>query len=1026
MTYLPQNLHVLLIDDKISEFDLNKVDYKKYYQYFDQNLKYYFKKKRSQLSNFRGEFFIHYCDQPANLEKIFEKNKEKEDKVFDFPIDVILLDFNFEKIDRETSLGYSFLYEGKKYAGIAIYRYISNYKKNGISSIPLLFVTGEKIGKNGDIKAIKDIDEIENEKYRYLIENIKIEDRQNKEDNLKIFKERCIYKDNNWIKILSDKIIKSHNQYYSNVLNPEKTNHLLHRISKEIYFFQRLDLERNEIISGPIKYPKYKITLKPSREDNLILTNIDNMDNLNERITGTYLYEKKSNKGEIEFKIPDQIGGEILDYIKTKNKSENSITVLTQSKSDIFSDIYYYGQPKHPRSSKSTSVKFGGKDFKNRIFLAATPVTAFSGITGNRIDNYLNKICHLYNWGVGGIILKTVYYEIDDYKRDCKKVDNQGKKRVKNNEDITFDDIQDISVTRCYSYFNSDKDKEQKSFSKKLYNTGKTAKENIDVDELICLLKKITYLEKTEKENTNFYKDLSKTIILSLGSHQYRSIYWNMLFKKLFEKERNKAFDFIEVNARHAMRKISEDSCKILADENLNPYLFGVDEYFIPPDLSNFYGYWKNFENWVETIQRLGIKYKKYIMLKLPYRSDLNILISIVRETISKVFSQMKEYLEKTNESKDDRYGITAISVINTIKSPYQVEKLKTTTGSFSGDFANLPQTSGEGLKELRNITLYTLSNICTSTENEEKASSNLDISASGGIMGKNDIIQCFKLGAKTVQLSSNIILEGWKNSYLIYDIKKGENIFKESDDSSFYFHTRNIKKLSRRKVKFIPERCHHCGNCINTFYCDAIINKFFKNTIIGQYFIPRSPIIKKENCTGCGLCVDLCEHSALVLEYENALGQDFPKCPICSNNSERVFIYPYEEINRQNYKTFFCLKCETIFGRNEKGPWKVFSVINSKIVVNIKKQNIKMEKETNVLNLHSTKLELAHNIRIKMDVMNFINCEIFVMNSAKKYKISELRNCKKSMIKNIGENKFYAHKDKEKQYMEIILEETN
>jgi Pyruvate/2-oxoacid:ferredoxin oxidoreductase delta subunit len=999
MSFLPKNLHILVIDDKIGG---TEPEFKKFTQYFDHRLKCCLKRKMGSLDNFEGEIFIHYLDTPAKLESRLLVGSDYKEII---PIDVILLDINFERlgklnvndedvdIEAFNSLTSSFLYEGKKFVGFAIYRYLKYYYRYGISSIPKIIISGDTTLL--DFIGGGKLENISESYQRFFTDEFKKKELDNSEKFDKDLFEKHFQskQQDNWIEQTADKAFYRHSEYFKNIDSDDlrrKTEHLIHRLQNEYHFFRMFDLNINKnefLTTNSDLYPQYEFEISGSKlsdeidefEKKIIIKTKSG--DLTPVFKGLLGNDKKKIEGEFKLSSPKDLGDNWfsnLYSLYTKMGSKNRY--YKPESNDLIGNKLYYGKvtkatyaPKidekicndcksricenyinshkcdgmkyHVKKKCPTilgecikcelclknidrcsngaikkggpvsndTISFGGKEFENRVFLAATPVTAFSGIGKNDFKKkaYINKIEHLYAQGKpGGIILKTVYMEEDDNSSDITEV-----------EKIEVENIRELNVARCYR-------ESQKSGNRlNLYNTGKTANENIDYTELRDLLIEL---------NTSSFSN-NKSLIISLGSHSYGDLLWEKFFETIFLQDSkikikiNEVFDFIEINARHSMRKISQDCSAKESNDLLNPYIFGVDEYFISPDLSNYTGFWKKFEEWIETIHKLGIKYEKFLMIKLPYRSDLNMLIYIIRKIIKKV--NKEEYgKEFINGYESNRRGITAISAINTIKSPYSLSNLKIHKDlNLIADFNAIPQTSGNGLTQLRNITLYTLSNICGSFCDEIDG---LDISASGGIMSEDDIYHSISLGAKTVQISSWYLLEG-------FTVKMDKIPESEGDESNFYFNTMQLGKIPRRKIKFIPERCLQCGKCTNTYYCDAIVNKFIKGKGIKKMLVPNSPIINEAFCSGCGMCASVCDSTALVLEYENAIkidntdehdGAPVPKsallnenkCPICCNKESHIFVYPLETINTgkldQNKEKlewrqyYYCSKCSVLF----------------------------------------------------------------------------------------------------------------
>ena len=993
MPFFPENIHVLVIDDKIGS---PKPEFRKHTQYFDHRLKSQLLEKLKKNDRWRGDIYIHYLNSPGKLETILAGSDY--DKIV--PVDIILLDINFERLgdadsdDAFNNLTSSFLYEGPEYAGIPIYRFLTSYSRHGIASIPILIISGDNIVEippttNMDKKKI----------YTEFINEL----------DLNNLKEIFIHKNDqiDWIGHTAKIIHQNFEMYYTNTNDKQakkKTAHLIHRLQNEYHFFRKLDIERdkNELRQcvKPYKYPKYrfylcneKITIKhnyegedpspfegelslptdkpPKKIDFQFFVPLDlGLDWLSD-LYSLYSYKHNPKQYKTQKDLTDRAELTKVRYYGNKYQTKvypiinlncklclqcihknlckfkaikydpNIGIIISQAlcrncghcvEKSQAGEICEYSAIEYGNFIKQDIIKFMGEEFLNRIFLAATPVTAFSGFDTkdgfDGIDFYINKLFHLYVNGLpGGIILKTVYLE-----------------KLEDNEDENLpyiENIREFNVKRCYS------EPHEFGHLNDLYNTGKTANENINVTDLCELLKRIQQNNqifdvfkkflykhkghfKCEKDIQNqlpemikdfLYKNrFLKSLVLSFGSHSYSKDIWKTFFEKVFGNKKNEAFKFIEINARHSMRSISRDCSLKEGNAVLNPYIFGVDEYFISPDLSNYTGFWSRFEDWIEIIQSLGKEHKKRIMIKLPYRSDLNMLVYIIRKVIKR--SVLKE---KTR----DQFGIRAISAINTIKSPFPTRflKLHQQEGLIS-DFNKLPQISGKGLSQLKNITLHTLSNICgPSSDGEEDG---LDISASGGIMSMEDIYQSVALGAKTVQISSWYLLQGNK----IQMQKNGE--IKEGEESRFYFNTMRLGKIPRRCIQFMPERCVLCGRCTDTYYCDAIVNKFTKETVTDtedKGLIPKSPIIYFDFCSGCGLCESVCSSSALKLEYENALKKEptdhlsgiktaekaqLNNCPVCENRDGHIFVYPLEPEESETvpkYRQFYyCSNCKVMY----------------------------------------------------------------------------------------------------------------
>lgn len=64
-------------------------------------------------------------------------------------------------------------------------------------------------------------------------------------------------------------------------------------------------------------------------------------------------------------------------------------------------------------------------------------------------------------------------------------------------------------------------------------------------------------------------------------------------------------------------------------------------------------------------------------------------------------------------------------------------------------------------------------------------------------------------------------------------------------------------KAIGPRICYWLHDRCDGCGDCSKSFYCDSFLDRQGKN---------RHPIMDSRNCTGCGLCAQICHKGALQL----------------------------------------------------------------------------------------------------------------------------------------------------------------
>ncbi|KXB02359.1 hypothetical protein AKJ43_01895 [candidate division MSBL1 archaeon SCGC-AAA261D19] len=490
--------------------------------------------------------------------------------------------------------------------------------------------------------------------------------------------------------------------------------------------------------------------------------------------------------------------------------------------------------------AENLGIKFADEEFRNPVWIAASPITG-----AKKTKTLEEKIKFLWELGAGAIVLKSAYLE--EEKKEFRMITRDIKAEMK---------------TRVW--------REEKPGDRvTLFNTGRTLAETVlphEIPEVVSGLKKID-------------------VIPSIGSHGYNRKTWKKLFERLKEGPK-----LIEVNARHPIRRMIEESRVPSTTQEqlkrLNEYLKDADEYFSSSIPSSFYGFWSKFREWTRDIHRIGSRNGKKIIIKLPYRSDLNMLAWIC------------ESVEKEFESK---FGIRALTLINTIKTPYWDYK--------DYDYPKIPMASGDALTDLRDRSLFYISKV-----------TDLDISASGGIFSAEDILKCARMGASSVQLCTSVLYNGFyeiprrlvelheKLGGIIYyqGLRNGKSLIEKSR------RTRKPLLANREVAEIDQNACKKCGKCFKTAYCDAIANRFqdlenLRNQLEGSnktdlYDTP--PDIIPDRCSGCGLCVLKCPKDAIKLELKSSKKYE---CPICGNEE----LIEYGTVEKIIYG---CEKCGGIF----------------------------------------------------------------------------------------------------------------
>ena len=657
-----------------------------------------------------------------------------------------------------------------------------------------------------EIKALEEnIIEVKDKKEKYKINNYKMENGvlryKDINDNFEISLLICPKADDN----ATEKLLKTLWEYgLSDDIFLSSDLEISGWNRKELLYLRRaLKTQRSDCF----RYPFEGITI----DINTMWINDENIDERQVDIMGRIAtYKKEINKftGDIKLK-------EIREDSEWKYKEgENPYKGIDYSKTRISG----------ASSIRNKSVSFCGIKLDNPILLAATPLTAIQHYEKDKINEwYHDKIRMLLSTGVGGIVLKTVYYNLDDHYSESKQEKME-----------PYVSIQDKSKSRVffkYSYkdkqIKNPKGKKVNYIADSLYNTGDTKTENLTFIDMINFLRN--------------YKELqTERIIISIGSKSYEPVIW----KKMLQGLSTIKNPLIEINARHVIREM-------LREEDM---LELFDEYVIyGKDYTLFYD---NFKKWLSCVHNFAVNAKKKLIIKLPFRSDLVQLIQ---------FCDIKA-------GKHPHYGIKAITLINTVKAPYPLTR-KEMGGEFipaylypDHDVFGIPQLSGNALKFIRDWGIFQASRYVR----------NVDISASGGVDRIEDVNACLSMGAKTVQLGTSLLIHG---------INKIENIL--DGEQVTYIHPLNNllnknKGFVKRFARVDKSKCFRCGSCLKSYYCDAFENRYsgeVQRKILEDLkteakskevvSIPlKSPVpsIDETLCHGCGLCAQVCEYDAIFI----------------------------------------------------------------------------------------------------------------------------------------------------------------
>lgn len=531
-----------------------------------------------------------------------------------------------------------------------------------------------------------------------------------------------------------------------------------------------------------------------------------------------------------EYKLPAITKAAIafIDYLNKYKPTTDARTIIHNGIYGIYKptkildkkDTYKIAAASIEQAANNETIKtykFGGIEFDSQLWLAATPLTGstMAGKSEMVIEHYIGKIEALLLLGIGAAVLKTVYPSVES------------------NGEWPEQEMFLKNQSRCYKK------------SDTLYNTGSTPNEAFPPEMFNRVLNAI-------KRN----ESLCKKIIPSLGAHSNDEKTWQELFVGVF-KECNNQYPLVEINARHAIREIAVSS-GLRGDEYFHP--MSAD---ISATLARLTAFYSEFERWVRTVAKIAGKRK--LIFKFPYRIDLFVFLNIC------------------NVLKKEYKNICGVTLINTFKSPLIhpaiYKKGRKPDGAnpkkdFKGffDVINHPQVSGTALAPIRNYILDALQDNRFIPDGF-----NLDISASGGINDKEDVIECLTLGAKSVQLGTKLLMKTTATSVqTLNGAAANENPYKKNREITSRIP--EVERFVKRRIHFDISKCVRCGSCYSSFYCDAFLNRRFQDKPVkykDAFYDLAFPLIDEDACVGCGLCEQLCEWGALslVIKDDNTAG---------------------------------------------------------------------------------------------------------------------------------------------------------
>ncbi len=202
--------------------------------------------------------------------------------------------------------------------------------------------------------------------------------------------------------------------------------------------------------------------------------------------------------------------------------------------------------------------------------------------------------------------------------------------------------------------------------------------------------------------------------------------------------------------------------------------------------------------------------------------------------------------------------GAAALTAINTLKA---ISGIDLATLSPFPTIEGMSAAAGLSGAAIRPIAQFCLDELAG------EPSLHLQLSAAGGVTGSQDAIEFLLLGARTVQVTTQIMLRGYG---LIEDLRDGLAAFMEEHRFGTVEEligavrpklARSSKELSRRQqlvAQIDGDWCIGCGRCY--LACrDGAYQAI-------EFHPDRTARVDPEKCAGCGLCRITCPVPAAIL----------------------------------------------------------------------------------------------------------------------------------------------------------------
>ncbi len=623
---------------------------------------------------------------------------------------------------------------------------------------------------------------------------------------------------------------------------------------------------------------------------------------------------------------------------------------------------FYFSKPKLDKLTpdEEKNKPFPECQIKNRYIAAATPLTGISVVGEEHAKSaLLQKVIQMLNGPFGAVVLKTVYLDKEDQWDNCHWPGIQAQSHMR---------------TRCLypdtgtaTLWNTGRTAMEMLSPRGLASFLKLAKSEInDQHERVIVSLGSKYYPKGEIQRG--YKK---------GARENLYYIWNKLFSTVFDFDKNSdsAFPFVEINVRHYLREVIEHCMG--GDEYLMPSSLNEDTLHNEQIFWEEYKLWLEVvhEVGVEYKKQLILKFPYrsdtlgLIKCALSLRkwhtnlnSDENKNYGIRGFTL---VNALKTPVPQGRPGKPylPEWYAHPLSWGDANNKLYKYQMSGSHIASYRNQlFAGfLPDNIIELLKEL-GMYLFLSGGITESKEIEyvhsqlkdKELNYGIEIGTWGLLNGNLGIADWGK-GARECAKPSKVkqILQldlsrcqdtccnENKISYCpegnIVKVAKGKfDIVKE-----YICHNcskrvciekckyNNLKLCQPKEIITVTDKTHNrthehpntiaprfcfantriciaCGNCINTFYCDSFYDR--SNDMLPPLHDPR-------NCTGCGLCTQVCPSGALQLydpaemlvfisdKYEikkSLMNQNIPFLAYSLNDYKRSWLF-FEESNESN-----------------------------------------------------------------------------------------------------------------------------